>query len=163
MNRILVLHAHPPAITAFATSGAELGHPFMAEPVVSLGPVIPRIPLMLPGDPDLPMAIERGLEQADVLILEGHGALSVGGCFEQAYLRMELLEHLAKIALNARALGGTKPLPEDLVAKLAAKGRPKSVPDHTPGEVEESGYQRPSREDRPDLSALVAEAMRRVR
>ncbi len=158
----VVIHAHPPSATAFAVSGADLGHPFMAEPVVTLGPVIPRIPLMLPGDPDLPMAIERGLEQADVLILEGHGVLAVGGSFEQAVLRLELLEHLAKIALAARSLGGTKPLPEVLVARLAAKGRPRSMPDHTPSDA--AGYAGPSASaERPDLSSLVADALQRLR
>ena len=157
----VVIHAHPPSTTAFAVSGADLGHPFMAEPVVSLGPVIPRIPLMLPGDPDLPMAIERGLEQADVLILESHGVLAVGGSFEQAYLRLELLEHLAKIALAAQHLGGTRPLPEALVEKLAAKGRPRSVPDHTPGGGD--GYAAPGRAERPDVGALVADALQRLR
>jgi L-fuculose-phosphate aldolase len=158
----VVIHAHPPATTAFAVSRAALGHPFMAEPVVSLGAVIPRIPLMLPGDPDLPMVFERALAQADVLILDGHGALVVGGSFEQAYLRLELLEHLAKIALAAQPLGGPQPLPDDLVAKLSAKGRPLSMPDHTPSQSER--YEAPAgEEERPDLSELVASALQRLR
>jgi len=158
----VVIHAHPPATTAFAVSRAALGHPFMAEPVVSLGAVIPRIPLMLPGDPDLPMAFDRALAQADVLILDGHGALAVGGSFEQAYLRLELLEHLAKISLAAQPLGGPQPLPENLVAKLSAKGRPRSVPDHTPSHTER--YDAPTGEgERPDLSELVASALQRMR
>ncbi len=157
----VVIHAHPPSATAFAVSGADLGHPFMAEPVVTLGPVIPRIPLMLPGDPDLPMAIERGLEQADVLILDGHGVLAVGGSFEQALLRLELVEHLAKIALAAQHLGGTRPLPESLVAQLAAKGRPASEPDHTPAGAE--GHASAATDERPDLRALVSDALQRLR
>ena len=57
-----------------------------------------------------------------------HGVLAVGGSFEQAYLRLELVEHMAKIALVARQLGGAVPIPEATVQKLSQKGRPPSQP-----------------------------------
>jgi len=37
---------------------------------------------------------------------------------EQAWLRLELVEHLAVIAARAAPLGGPQPLPGDLVEKL---------------------------------------------
>ena len=44
--------------------------------------------------------------------------LSWGPDLETAYLRMELVEHLAKIALVARQLGGVRPLPSTVLPKL---------------------------------------------
>jgi len=54
--------------------------------------------------------------------------LAVGGGFEQAYLRMELVEHQAKIALNATTLGAVRQLPPEEVEALSKKGRPASFP-----------------------------------
>ena len=63
-----------------------------------------------------------------MIVLERHGLLSVGGGFEQAYLRMELVEHQAKIALNATMLGAVRQLPSEEVEALSKKGRPASFP-----------------------------------
>jgi hypothetical protein len=86
-------------------------------------------------------------------------------------LRLELVEHLARIALLAAPLGGPRRLPEDDIAALSAKGRPASVPDWSPlgqeaAAPKTSGWSPPppSRsEGRPDVRALVAETLRRVR
>ena len=124
----VVMHAHPPVCCGFAVAGIPLPHPMMAEPVVSLGPEIPMVPYFRPGDPALSEAIGAALQRADVVILERHGILSVGGGFEQAYLRMELVEHQAKIALNATMLGAVRQLPAEEVEALSKKGRPASFP-----------------------------------
>ncbi len=58
----------------------------------------------------------------DAVLLANHGALTWGADLEQAYLRMELVEHLARVALVARQLGGLRPLPEaSLPALLEAR------------------------------------------
>ena len=124
----VVIHAHPPNATGYAVAGVPLPHPIMAEPVVSLGPEVPMVPYFRPGDPALTEAIGMALQRADVVLLERHGVLAVGGSFEQAYLRMELVEHLAKIGLAAQQLGGARPLPMSEVDALSKKGRPKSAP-----------------------------------
>jgi L-fuculose-phosphate aldolase len=165
----VVLHAHPPHATAFAVSGRELGHPFMAEPVVSLGPKVPVVAYHRPKDPALDAAIGAALAEADVAILDRHGVLAVGGSFEQALLRLELLEHLAGIAAAAASLGGVRALPAAEVAALSAKGRPGSQPswgDPVPvaRAVDQSGGGRaPSRPSaaRPDVAGLVDATLRR--
>jgi len=159
----VVLHAHPPITTGFAVSGAELGHPFMPEPVVSLGPVIPVVPYHPTGSEELDQALERALGQADVAILEHHGAISVGGSLEQAWLRMELLEHLAQISLAAGRLGGTRRLPEAHITALSKKGRPRSVPDFSGGtKPQKSSEPGRAHVGRPDLGALVQDALKRL-
>ncbi len=120
---VCVIHAHPPTATGFAVAGVELGEPFLAEPVVSIGPRVPLVPFGMPGDPALDAALSAALEGADVLLLANHGVLVVGPDFETCLLRMELLEHICKIALVARQLGGTVALPPGLVDDLAKKHR----------------------------------------
>lgn len=118
-----VLHAHPPTATGFAVCQQELPPPFMAEPVVSLGSRIPLVPFGMPGEPDLDAQIDHALQEADALLLANHGVLTVGPDLETCFLRMELVEHLARISLVARQLGGPVPLPAERVAPLQAKHR----------------------------------------
>lgn len=163
----VVLHAHPPQATAFAVSGKDLGHPFMAEPVVSLGPRIPVVPYHRPKDPALDAAIGAALADADVVILAQHGVLAVGGSFEQALLRLELVEHLARIAAAAAPLGGVRGLPPAEVAALSAKGRPASQPSWgatpaTPAQNRTGRNSTPRGSTRrPDVAGLVDATLRR--
>lgn len=116
-----VVHAHPPHATAIACShGNPIERPFIAEAIVSLGDSIPKAPLAAPG-PDSARALEPYLDTVDAVLLAGHGALAWGADLEQAYLRLELVEHLARIALLAQPTGGVQALPDDLVATLLAK------------------------------------------
>lgn len=122
-----VIHAHPPTASGFAVAGVSLDPPFMAEPVVSLGKTIPLVSFFPPKDARLDSVIEEGFGKADVLMLANHGVLTVGATLEQAFLRMELVEHLAKIALVARQLGGPIPLDSSVVDALCKNGRPSSA------------------------------------
>ena len=144
-----VLHAHPPTATGFAVAQVELGPPFMAEPVVSLGRRIPLVAFSMA--PEL-----HELAEADALLLANHGVLTVGPDLETALLRMELVEHLARIALVARQLGGPVALPEELVDQLQAKheglfGR--GVQDPRPST---SSWSRPA-----SAAGIVADALKR--
>ena len=56
--------------------------------------------------------------QVDAMLLGGNGALTLGADLSQAFLRMELLEHYAKILTAARQLGQVPPLPPADLAKL---------------------------------------------
>ena len=160
----VVIHSHPPVCCGYAVSGVPLPYPLLAEPVVSLGPEIPMVPYYRTGDPQLAVAIGEALQRADVVILERHGVLAVGGGFEQAYLRMELLEHQAKIAMNAAQIGQVRILPETEIQALSAKGRPPSFPARV---IEESAPNQavataPSRTLQPaQVSTLVDQALKR--
>ncbi len=165
----VVLHAHPPTASGFAVAGVELGPAFMAEPVVSLGATIPMVPFFPPGDPRLDRALADALRGADAVLLANHGVLTVGGSCEQALLRMELVEHVAKIKLVATQLGGARPLAPSVVDKLAAKGRPASDPSFGVRPGAGGGERRlanpptPNEGPRPDLDQLVDEALKRFR
>jgi L-fuculose-phosphate aldolase len=167
----VVIHAHPPHATAFATAGVPVPHPFLAEAAVSLGPVIPLVPWFRPGDPQLDVALTAALALADVVVLDRHGVLVVGGDIEQALLRLELVEHLAGIAARATALGGVRLLDAADVAALCKAGRPASTPQRdldaaAPGATSTGVAPSPNAPrplgPRPDVRAVVEEARRRL-
>lgn len=113
-----VVHAHPPGATGLACAGSPLlERPFMPEAVVSLGPTIPTVPFAAPGAPACAALAPFTLGH-DAVLLGNHGVLAWGVDLEQAYLRLELVEHLAQIALAAERVGGVKTLPESAVAPL---------------------------------------------
>jgi L-fuculose-phosphate aldolase len=137
----------------------------LAEAVVSLGPEIPMVPYFRPGDPSLTDAIGEALQRADVIILERHGVLAVGGGFEQAYLRMELVEHQAKIAINATTLGAVRRLPAEEIAALSKKGRPASSPAREGDSAITGGVSGTPRtapaSSAPNVNTLVDQALKR--
>ena len=115
-----VVHAHPPYATAIGGSRSNpIERPFIAEAVVSLGPKIPKLPYAQPGEP-AKAALAPWCELVDAVILGNHGVIAWGATPEQALLRMELVEHLAKIAIAAAPLGGVEPLPEAAIGPLLA-------------------------------------------
>jgi L-fuculose-phosphate aldolase len=113
-----VIHAHPPHASAFALAGRTVEPISMPEVVVSLGARIPLIGLFVPKDPAAGTAVEEALRGADVALLAGNGAIAIGPDLETAYLRMELLEHYARMLAIARAgVGEPSPLPEAVLSR----------------------------------------------
>jgi len=113
-----VVHAHPPYATACGVAGVSLAQPVMVEPVVSLGDGIISVPFFAPRSEEGLVLLADAATRADAWLLENHGALSVGPTLEHAYLRMELVEHQAKIQTIARTLGGIRPLSHDVIVPL---------------------------------------------
>ncbi len=115
-----VVHAHPPNATAIGSSrGNAIELPFIAEALVSLGPSIPKLPYAQPGEPAR-ATLAPWCELVDAVILGNHGVIAWGKDCETALLRLELVEHLAKIAVAAAALGGVEALPDAAIAPLLA-------------------------------------------
>ena len=154
-----VLHAHPPTATGFAVAGVDFGEAFMAEPVVSIGSRVPLVPFGLPGDPELDASLSDALSGADCVLLANHGVLTVGPDLETCLLRMELVEHVAKIALVARQLGGPVALPQHIVEKLQAK-HDGLFPREATAPVEASTWQAPTAHSG-SASHIVASALKR--
>lgn len=115
-----VCHAHPPAATAFACAHLPIVSPILGETVMSLGRV-PCAPYGRTGTPDLPLAAGPLLEGYSAVLLANHGAITLGRDLDEAYLRMETLEHTALIHLYARTLGGGVALSPEETAALQDK------------------------------------------
>lgn len=113
-----VLHAHPPYATACGLVGVELSPIAMPEIVVSLGARIPTLPRVMPKEKAGVENVEKAAREHDAMLLSGNGAFTCGPDLSMALLRMELVEHWAKIVSLARGLGTVPALPEADVAKL---------------------------------------------
>lgn len=104
-----VVHAHPPTATGFAIANIPLDKYTMPEAIISLGSV-PIAEYGTPSTLEVPNAVAKWLPEHDVMLLQNHGALSVGIDLITAYYRMECLELFAKTSLVAIQLGGEKEL-----------------------------------------------------
>jgi L-fuculose-phosphate aldolase len=112
-----IVHAHPPTATGFAASGYDLTRPLVCEVVVGLGS-IPLARYGTPGTPELTDGLEPLIPHHDAILMANHGVVTFGSTLESAYMRMEIVEHFAKIALVTHLLGNEQPLGEKEVQKL---------------------------------------------
>jgi len=112
-----VVHAHPPTATGFAASGMALNRPLVCELVVGLG-CVPLARYGTPGTQELSEALEPLIPQYDAILMANHGVVAYGADLHQAYMKMETVEHFARISLVAHLLGHEQPLNEHEVAKL---------------------------------------------
>lgn len=120
----------PATATGFAIAHIPLDDYTMPEAIIFLGSV-PIAPYDTPGSVGVADSIVPFLENHDTILMENHGALTVGVDIIQAYYRMETLEHFAKVSLVARQLGGAKDLPMDKIQECCEIG--KSFPIRHPG------------------------------
>lgn len=112
-----VVHAHPPTATAFAVAGEGFETFVLPELIFQVGRV-PLVPYGTPGTRELGDRVEPFLADADALLLANHGAVTFGPTLDVAWIRMETLEHAARILAAARQLGRVIELDPAAVAKL---------------------------------------------
>jgi L-fuculose-phosphate aldolase len=112
-----VVHAHPPTATAFAVAGEGIPADVLPEVAVLIGEV-PLVPYATPGTPALGDAAEPYLDAHDAVLLANHGAVAWGPDLARARIRMESLEHAARILLAARSLGRVIKLTPDQMHDL---------------------------------------------
>jgi len=121
-----VVHAHPPTATAFGVAGLDLTSFALAELILLVGPV-PLVPYATPGSAVLGERVEQCIASHDALLLANHGAVTVGRTLDEAWIRMESLEHAARILAAARALGRVNEVEREAVEELmrlrARRGR----------------------------------------
>ena len=115
-----VVHAHPPLATAKGLAGGDF-NVRLPEAVVSIGGSIPVIPYAFPGARENEVMAAAALGRGDLIMLAGNGVLAAGRDVKEAFLRMELLEHLLRIDHYARNMGPWLPLPAADKEKLLEK------------------------------------------
>lgn len=116
-----IVHAHPPIATGFAAAGMQLDKSILPEVILSLGSVL-LTPYGTTGTDELAKIAGEGIKNTNGLLLQNHGAVTVGADLWQAYYRMETLEHFAQITLVTRILGRQSVLSEEEISKLASLG-----------------------------------------
>ncbi len=117
-----VVHAHPPTATAFASAGESIDPDVLPEVVVLLGDV-PLVPYATPGTPALGDLIDPLVPDHHAALLANHGAVCWGADLDRARMRMETLEHAARILLSTRAVGRVNRLTREQLDELVARRR----------------------------------------
>jgi L-fuculose-phosphate aldolase len=105
-----VVHAHPPFATSFAVAGIPLNKCVLPEAILVIG-AVPTAKYGLPSTMEIPDSIREHIKHSDVILLENHGALTLGTDVLNAYHKMETLEHTANIISKAIQLGNLNVLP----------------------------------------------------
>jgi L-fuculose-phosphate aldolase len=114
-----VVHAHPTYATGFATARIPLDKHLLPEVVFGLG-VIPLARYATPSTKEVAESIAPYVKTSTAILLENHGVVTFGKDLDDAFFKMEKVEHAAHIAFVARLLGGERPLSSADVAKLFA-------------------------------------------
>lgn len=136
-----IVHAHPPAATAFAVSDEKLDEPLiLPEAVFGLGN-IGYCEYGTPSTNEVSRSVEKEAPYSDTLLLANHGALTLGENVMQAYYRMENLEMVSRITIAARLIGKVKALDQNSIEKLnrvkedKGWGKIRKKPEEKAGEV----------------------------
>jgi L-fuculose-phosphate aldolase len=112
-----VIHSHPPIATAFACVGRGLDEMLCQEAVMTLG-VVPLATYATTGTEDVAASLVPFIPDHDAILMANHGAVSYGRTLLEAFQKMEIVEHLAQIALVAHQLGAPRILKHEQVKQL---------------------------------------------
>ena len=116
-----VVHAHPPMAVAFTIADISLESCVLPEVVLTLGS-IPTLEYQRTGTGALATQIGDAILENDAVLMDRHGAVCVGATLLDAFCRLEVMEHTARIIKNARDLGGVKTLPPEEAVSLRSMG-----------------------------------------
>lgn len=114
-----VVHAHPPAATAFAIARKPLDEPIYPEFLVGLG-TIPVAPYATPGTAQVPDSIAPFCKDYKGVLLANHGLLTWGKTLLEGWYRMESVEQFAHIMFFVNQIGGGKTLTGEQIGQLLA-------------------------------------------
>ena len=112
-----IIHAHSPNTVGLTVAGVSLAEPVVPETALLLGSV-PTVPYASPTTDAVPQAIAAFVDRCHAFVLERHGPVALGADLDEAFNRLEIVEHTAKITVAALAAGSAKPLAAAEVDKL---------------------------------------------
>jgi len=115
-----VVHAHPPITTALTVAGVSLAPCVLPETLVTLGTIL-TTEYATPTSAQVPVVVRELIQDHDALVLDRHGAVTVGRSLIDAYAKMEKVENTAVVIATARLLGRVKTLPVEEVRRLSAR------------------------------------------
>ena len=115
-----VLHCHPPHAVALTVAEIDMQMPIIPEMIVTIGG-IPTTPFATPGTLELGESIREVVRCSDALVMRNHGSVTVGPNILDAFKKLDMIEHTARILWLAHTVrGGLEPLSDEAVAKLLA-------------------------------------------
>jgi len=112
-----VIHSHPPIATAFACAGRPLDRMLCQEAVLALG-TVPLASYATTGTDEVAESLAPWVAGHEAILMANHGAVTYGRDLEDAFCKMETLEHVAHIQLTAHQLGSPRTLEEEQTRRL---------------------------------------------
>ena len=164
-----IVHAHPTTATGYAAAGLALNQPLVSEIVIGLG-CIPLAEYGTPGTPECWQTLEPLVPQYDAILMSNHGVVTYGSDLPYAYMKMETVEHFAKIALITHLLGrqhelGSQEIEKLIVARSKYQGAKSAAPMPVVALAGESGnhHRRPHGSDTENVEPRSRRATTRQR
>jgi len=133
-----VIHAHPPALVAYALARKSPDLRVLPQIRQFCGPV-GYADYRLPGSEVLGDVIAKEFERgANVVVMENHGVAVAGGSMAEALQRLDAAEFTAKVILDAASLGGAQVVENSMDGSIAPVRRPEVMV------VADDGHRTPS-------------------
>lgn len=112
-----IVHAHPPTVVAMTLADMRMPDDVLPEVLIAFGRA-PTAPYATPGTRGGADVVQDLVGEHDAIILDRHGALTLGATLHAALMKLEQLEHAAKIITLAHRLGAVRRLPADELRRL---------------------------------------------
>jgi len=112
-----VIHAHPATAIACTIAGVPLSRLVVPEVIFGCG-TIATAPYTTPTTQIVPDTVGPFFECYDVVMMARHGSITLGPTVEAAFMKLDALEHTARIAATAMVLGGGPALAGDEVERI---------------------------------------------
>ncbi|MCB9857441.1 MAG: class II aldolase/adducin family protein [Phycisphaerales bacterium] len=112
-----IIHAHPPTVVAMTLVGLSMPSDVLPETIIAFGSA-PTSAYATPGTRDGGDIVRDLARNNDAIILDRHGSLTMGDTIHAAMMKLEQLEHAARIITLARQLGELRTLSPDEIGRL---------------------------------------------
>ncbi|MCB0217162.1 MAG: class II aldolase/adducin family protein [Chloroflexi bacterium] len=99
-----VIHAHPPHLIAMSMLSGGLDAAILPEALLYVGQP-PVLAYARPSSDEGALRVREALRDHDALVLARHGSLCLGATLEDAWVKTETLEQLARICAILRGVG----------------------------------------------------------
>ena len=113
-----VIHAHPPYAVALSVAGISLEALVLPEVILAMGAIV-DCGYATPTTENVVHAMKQPVRTGhNALILARHGSVTLGKTMQEAFCRLEIVEHVAKVTAIARSMGKVSPLPQKEIDEL---------------------------------------------
>jgi L-fuculose-phosphate aldolase len=113
-----VIHAHPPYVVALSVAGISLSEVILPEVVLALGAIV-DCGYATPTTEEVVQALGQPVQEGhNALVLARHGSVTLGKNMQEAFCRLETIEHVAKVTAIAHAAGKVTCLAQEDLCKL---------------------------------------------
>lgn len=153
-----VVHAHPPKAIGLSIAEVDLTELVLPEVVYTIGG-IPTAGYATPGTAEGGEAIVELIRQCDAVMLDRHGAVTVGQDPYDALFKMEKVETAAESLLIAHLMGNVRRLNREQVEKLEAVRAAYSSHGRAYTQAGAEDSLAPGGQDNPELERIIAQTI----